>query len=124
MKKFILTAIVLVAAIFTNQLTAQTEAPKTVKLVQVEKEFTTKSITLKSGNYIFEVLNDGVDKELGFVIAPKGKTEQKNHIPEAYLVKTVKNGESAQSKVVTLEKGEYVYFCPLNPTPIYTLIVN
>ena len=70
-------------------------------------------------------MNKGVDHECGFVLAPKGMTEQKNHIPEAYLTKTIKEGETSSSKFeVTLKKGEYVYFCPMNPTPQYSLVVE
>ena len=98
---------------------------KTIKLDQVPGEFTKTELTLKAGKeYIFEVTNDGIDHAVGFVVAPKGKTEQENHIPEAYLTQTVEDGQSAQSKVVTLEKGEYVYFCPLNPTPLYSITVE
>jgi hypothetical protein len=36
----------------------------------------------------------------------------------------VQNNTKQTSKKVTLKKGEYVYFCPLKPTPEYTLIVK
>jgi hypothetical protein len=81
-------------------------------------------LNLKAGTYIFEVTNTGVDHEVGFVIAPKGKTEQENHITSAYVQKTIKDGESSTSQEVKLTKGEYVYFCPMNPTPLYTLVVE
>ncbi len=98
---------------------------ETVKLDQTPGEFVTKELTLKAGEaYVFEVTNKGVDHEVGFVIAPEGKTDQKNHVKDAYLAKTIKDGETAQSKAVTLEKGEYVYFCPLNPTPQYKITVK
>ncbi|SFR31314.1 Cupredoxin-like domain-containing protein [Robiginitalea myxolifaciens] len=100
------------------------KAAKIVKLTQTEGEFTTKTLNLEAGNYIFEISNQGVDHELGFVLAPKGKTDQAHHIKAAYVKKTVNDGESSQTNIVTLEKGEYVYFCPLNPTPHYTLIVD
>ena len=58
------------------------------------------------------------------IVAPKGKTDQPNHVKEAYVTKTVKDGETQSSNVVTLEKGEYVYFCPLNPTPQYKIVVK
>lgn len=120
MKKIgLLVALVIVAGASFGQ------KAKTVKLNQVPGEFEKKEITLKAGKpYVFEVTNQGVDHEVGFVVAPKGQTEQANHVKEAYLKKTVNDGESAQSNVVTLEAGEYVYFCPLNPTPEYTLVVK
>ncbi|MEM6737035.1 MAG: hypothetical protein AAGC64_03355 [Bacteroidota bacterium] len=98
---------------------------KTVSLVQIPEAFETTELKLEAGKpYIFEVENNGVDRKVGFVVAPKGQTEQKNHVKEAYLKKAISNGETAISGVVTLEAGEYVYFCPLNPTPFYTLIVE
>lgn len=98
---------------------------KTIQLNQTPGEFETKELTLKAGeSYVFEVTNAGVDHKVGFVVAPEGKTDQANHVANAYLSKTIKNGESAKSKVVTLDKGEYVYFCPLNPTPQYKITVE
>lgn len=97
----------------------------TIKLDQTPGEFNTKELTLKAGEaYTFEVTNKGVDHEVGFVIAPAGKTDQEHHIADAYLSKTIKDGETARSKTVTLPKGEYVYFCPLNPTPEYKITVK
>ena len=98
---------------------------RVVLLDQTPGEFEKTELKLKAGKpYIFEVTNDGVDHEVGFVIAPAGKTEAANHIQNAYLSKTIKDGESARSQEVILEKGEYVYFCPLNPTPQYKLVVK
>jgi len=98
---------------------------QTIKLEQTKGKFNVEQLTLEAGNtYVFEVTNKGVDHEVGFVIAPKGKTDQANHIKEAYVAKTIKNGEMSSSKEVTLAKGEYVYFCPLNSTPQYTIIVE
>lgn len=96
-----------------------------VNLVQTPGEFEQKELTLKAGkSYIFKIENQGIDKLVGFVIAPKGKTDKQFHVANAYLYKTIDNGESATSQEVILEKGEYVYFCPLNPTPLYKLIVE
>lgn len=97
---------------------------KHVHLEQTKGEFTQKQITLSEGEYIFEISNNKVGHEVGFVLAPKGKTEEAHHIKEAYVTEMVKTGKSAKSKTVTLKKGEYTYFCPLNPTPHYTLIVK
>lgn len=97
---------------------------KTVSLEQTKGEFTQKSITLSEGTYMFEITNTGVGHDVGFVLAPKGKTDAKNHIKNAYVTSVVKNNTKGHSKKVTLKKGEYVYFCPLNPTPQYTLIVK
>ena len=118
--KSILFAMTVVAAVF-----AKAQEVEKVSLVQVPGKFEQTALSLKAGtSYIFEVENSGVDHEVGFVIAPKGQTEQANHIQSAYLQTVVKDGESAQSNQVVLEKGEYVYFCPLNPTPQYTVTVE
>lgn len=97
---------------------------KTVSLEQTKGEFTQKSITLLEGTYVFEIANSGVGHDVGFVLAPKGKTDATNHIKSAYVTEVVKNDSKGHSKEVTLTKGEYVYFCPLNPTPQYTLVVK
>jgi len=99
-------------------------AIKTVSLEQTKGEFTQKSITLSAGTYVFEIANTNVGHDVGFVLAPKGKTDAANHIKNAYVTEVVKNNKTGHSKEVTLAKGEYVYFCPLNPTPQYTLIVE
>lgn len=95
-----------------------------IKLEQTPGQFTIQSLTLKAGTYQFEIANNGIEHEVGFVIAPKGKPEQKHHIKEAYVQKTIKDGEQSHTKIVTLSKGEYIYFCPLNPTPQYHLTVE
>lgn len=119
-KLFFLVPFLLISAFAFSQ-----SSGKTIKLEQTQGEFTEKELTLKAGKtYVFEVTNKGVDHPLGFVIAPAGKTEQEHHIADAYLSKMIADGETASSKPVTLEKGEYVYFCPLNPTPQYKIIVK
>lgn len=97
---------------------------QTVALEQTGGEFTQKSLNLEAGTYVFNIQNKDVDHEVGFVLAPKGKTDEANHIKEAYVTAPVKTGTTGKTNEVTLEKGEYVYFCPLNPTPEYTLVVN
>lgn len=103
---------------------ASHDAPKKVQLVQTDGAFTATSLELTAGTYVFDISNDGVDHEVGFVLAPKGKPEPEHHIKTAYVQSTVKNGATQSSQAVTLAKGEYIYFCPLNPTPQYTLIVK
>jgi hypothetical protein len=95
-----------------------------IKLEQTPEKFTVQSLTLEAGTYQFEISNVGVDHEIGFVLAPKGKPEQKHHIKEAYVQKTIKDGESSLTQKVSLKKGEYIYFCPLNPTEQYSLTVK
>lgn len=121
MKKIILTAIIAVVA--TIQISFAQQA-KVLNLEQTPGVFTLQEIVVAPGTYVFEVTNNGVDHEVGFVLAPEGKTDQKDHIKAAYVQKTINNGETSTSKEVTLTPGSYVYFCPLNPTPQYKLTVK
>jgi len=122
MKYFILSFLFAVLFLAPNMSQAQTV--KTITLEQTPGEFSIQSLTVAPGSYVFDVTNNGIDHAVGFVVAPVGKTDQEHHIQEAYVQKTISDGESSKSKVVTLEKGEYVYFCPLNPTPQYKLVVK
>ncbi len=122
MKKLI-TLFAFVLAITFN---AQAQEVKTVSLEQTKGEFTQKSITLSEGSYVFNISNNNVGTDVGFVLVPSGKdaSDAKNHIKEAYVTKVVANGKTESSKTVALKKGTYTYFCPLNPTPQYTLTVE
>ncbi len=97
---------------------------QTISLVQTSGEFNKKELVLKEGTYVFEIANKDVDHEVGFVLAPKGKTDQANHIKSAYVKAPVATGSTSLTNKVVLTKGEYVYFCPLNPTPEYSLVVK
>ncbi|MEQ9404264.1 MAG: cupredoxin domain-containing protein [Cyclobacteriaceae bacterium] len=121
MKKLIFTLAIMAGALFS----VNAQKTKTIKLEQTPGQFTETELTLNAGKaYVFEIKNSGVDHEVGFVLTPAGKTEAKHHVKEAYVTQTVKNGESKKSNVVVLEAGEYVYFCPLNPTPQYKITVR
>lgn len=125
MKKIISTLVIILA--FTLGTNAQDKMmkhtkTKVVALEQTKGEFTQKEITLKAGTYIFEISNNNVGHQVGFVLAPKSNPDA--HIKTAYVTKAVENNATESSNATTLEKGEYVYFCPLNPTPQYILIVN
>ncbi|MCK8479123.1 cupredoxin domain-containing protein [Psychroserpens algicola] len=124
MKKII--SILVIAFAFTLTTNAQNHMSKdkatVVALEQTKGEFTQKEITLKAGAYIFEITNSNVGHDVGFVLAPKSNPDA--HIKTAYVTKAVQNNSKETSNITTLEKGEYVYFCPLNPTPQYTLIVK
>ena len=122
MKKYIVVSLVAVLSLFANATFAQ--KVKTIKLEQTKGDFSVHGLVLSEGDYVFEIANNGVDHEVGFVIAPKGKTDQAHHIKEAYVKETIKNGNSSETSVVTLAKGKYVYFCPLNPTPQYSIEVQ
>ena len=101
-----------------------TEKAEKVLLNQVDGRFVVQAISLSPGSYQFEIGNNGVDHEVGFVLVPKGKYDQKDHIKAAYVKEAVANGKSSMTGVVNLSAGEYEYFCPLNPTPKYSLSVN
>jgi len=129
MKKLI--ALLVLAITFNFAAQAQNGMVKdgdivTVALEQTEGEFTQKNVTLKEGSYIFTVSNNQAGKDVGFVLVPEGKdaSNPKNHIKEAYVTKVVKEGSTESSNVVALAKGTYKYFCPMNKTPQYTLVVE
>ncbi|SDE72377.1 plastocyanin/azurin family copper-binding protein [Cellulophaga baltica] len=91
---------------------------KTISLEQTKGEFTQKQITVDEGTYTFEIANNAVGHDVGFVLVKKGQdiTKPENHIQTAYVTKAVGTGLKQTSKPTALTKGEYVYFCPLNPT--------
>ncbi|NRA91928.1 MAG: cupredoxin domain-containing protein [Psychroserpens sp.] len=125
MKKII--ALFVITLTFTSQVNAQDKMmkdtkPTVVALEQTKGEFTQKEVTLEAGDYIFEISNNNVGHQVGFVLAPKSNPDA--HIKTAYVTKVVDNNATESSNVTHLEKGEYVYFCPMNPTPQYTLIVK
>ncbi|MGB3149997.1 MAG: plastocyanin/azurin family copper-binding protein [Maribacter sp.] len=102
-------------------------ATKTIALEQTDGEFTQKQITVSEGTYVFEISNNAVDHNVGFVLVKKGQDVSKpeNHIKTAYVTEQVATGAKQNSNPTVLEKGEYVYFCPLNPTATdNTLIVK
>ena len=72
------------------------------------------------GKYQFDIANNGIDREVGFVLVPKGKYDAADHIKTAYVKEPVADGNSSQTGIVNLEAGEYEYFCPLNNTPAVT----
>ncbi|WP_152286862.1 cupredoxin domain-containing protein [Flavicella marina] len=122
MKKVIILSIITVIALFSVSTNAQ--SAKTIKLEQTTGDFSVHGLVLSEGDYVFEIANNGVDHEVGFVIAPKGHTDQAHHIKEGYVKEVVKDGKSSLTNVVKLKKGTYVYFCPLNPTPQYEIVVQ
>ena len=102
------------------------ETIKTISLEQTTGEFTQKQITVSQGTYVFEIANNAVGHDVGFVLVKKGDdlSKPENHIQTAYVTEVVGTGKTQKSKPTTLVKGEYVYFCPMNPTATdNTLIV-
>ncbi|WP_435182407.1 plastocyanin/azurin family copper-binding protein [Cellulophaga omnivescoria] len=116
LKNAIALVALLVGVVFTSN--AQDKMSKVISLEQTKGEFTQKNLTVAPGTYIFEIANKNVGHDVGFVLVKKGQDVSKpeNHIKTAYVTKAVANGKKEKSNATVLEKGEYVYFCPLNPT--------
>ncbi|MEO9891060.1 hypothetical protein [Aurantibacter sp.] len=129
MKK-VVSVLTIICALFTNQiLKAQTmEKDVTIiELIQTEGQFETQELNLTSGKYQFRVVNKNVDKELGFVIQKEEDKDAdviKTAVENSFTTANVKKGETQYTGVVELKEGNYLYSCPLNPTPHYKLIVK
>jgi len=85
-----------------------------------------KVITLKPGRYVFRVTNRNVPYDLGFWLRSKDY-DWRN--PLHKLSKTSVSGGglspgTTKDYVVTLKPGEFLYSCPLNPTPNYKIVVT
>jgi len=129
MKK-VVSVLTIICALFINQtLKAQTmEKDVTIiELVQTEGQFETQELNLTSGKYQFRVVNKNVDKDLGFVIQKaedKDADVMKTAVQNSFTTAYVKKGAVQYTGIVVLKNGNYVYSCPLNPTPHYKLIVK
>ena len=79
-----------------------------------------KTLELAPGTYTFRVTNANVPYELGFWLRGAGFGR--------VTLPGVSGGGLVQGATkdyeVTLRPGEYVYSCPLNPTPDYRLVVK
>ena len=79
-----------------------------------------KELELKPGKYVFRVTNEDVPYELGFWLRGEG------------LARFVKNSVSGGGLTAgatldyenELTEGDYLYSCPLNPTPDYRIVVK
>ncbi len=85
-----------------------------------------KVLELEPGTYVFRVTNTDVPYDLGFWVR---EADYQLGNPLHKLSKTsVSGGGLSQGTTkdyeVTLEPGEYVYSCPLNPTPDYRIVVK
>jgi hypothetical protein len=79
-----------------------------------------KVLELKPGKYIFRVTNKNVPYALGFWLRGKG-------LGRVTLPSVAGGGlavGTTKDYVVELKEGEYLYSCPLNPTPDYRLVVT
>lgn len=100
-----------------NKINAETGADRVAKA---------KPIELKPGKYIFRVTNKNVPYQLGFWLR---ESDYEPGNPLHKLSKTsVSGGGLTLGKTrdyeVDLKPGEYLYSCPLNPTPDYKLVVK
>ncbi len=87
--------------------------------IERKKKFVT--LTLKPGAYVFRVKNQNVPYPLGFWLRGDGL------INRARLPSVSGGGLTmgkSQDYQINLTPGEYVYSCPLNPTPDYKLVVK
>jgi len=80
-----------------------------------------KPLELKPGKYVFRVANKNVPYELGFWLrgaSTLGRVSLPNVSGGGLLP-----GKSRDYEI-ELRPGEYVFSCPLNPTPDYKLVVK
>ena len=80
-----------------------------------------KTIELKPGKYVFRVSNKNVPYELGFWLRGESLVDRAR-------LPSVSGGGLATGKTqdyaIELKPGNYVYSCPINPTPDYKLVVR
>ena len=79
-----------------------------------------KVLELKPGKYIFRVTNQDVPYQLGFWLRGAGFGR--------LTLPSVSGGGltlgATKDYAIDLEPGEYLYSCPLNPTPDYRIVVK
>ena len=150
MRQYMMVGLILLTPIISNPLAAET---RVVELTQVpcqflesekdiDRGFTSQSISdcqainkqtgekrlaesktlqLAPGRYVFRVTNKNVPYELGFWLRGDG-------LINLARLPSVSGGGLTTGKTqdyeIELKPGEYVYSCPLNPTPDYKLIVT
>lgn len=78
-------------------------------------------LELKAGKHVFRVTNRNVPYELGFWI--RGAS-----LKERAILPSISGGGLTEGKsrdyAVDLKPGNYLYSCPLNPTPDYRIVVR
>jgi hypothetical protein len=83
-------------------------------------------LKLAAGTYVFRVTNKNVPYSLGFWLREKGYDEA--NVIKRLAMTSVSGGGlkigTTKDYEVDLEPGEYIYSCPLNPTPNYRIIVE
>ena len=92
-----------------------------------QRLFQAQVLNLPPGKYIFRVTNKNVPYELGFWLR---EYDYSLNNPLHKLTKTSVSGGGlvigeTRDYEVELEAGvKYIYSCPLNPTPNYSIVVN
>ncbi len=80
-----------------------------------------ETLQLKPGKYVFRVKNENVPYELGFWLRGDGLVNRAT-------LPSVSGGGllqgATQEYEIELTAGEYVFSCPLNPTPDYKIVVE
>jgi len=87
-----------------------------IELTQTPGEFNTPELNLKPGKYQFRIVNQSVDKEVGFVIqadADKAKDFKTTAVSNSFTTALVKKGDAQYTGIIDLSEGEYVYSCPI-----------
>ncbi len=81
----------------------------------------TKSMTLRAGNYTFRITNLNVPYQVGFYLRGAEILERRKlpRVSGSGLFQGV-----TKDYHVKLVPGDYIFSCPLNPTPDYHLIVT
>ena len=129
-KQFLAFVFVAVATLFSSNISLAQSKEQNVTVIdlsQTTSEFNVKGLQLKPGKYQFKVTNVDVNKELGFVIqkaSDKNMDVMKTAVENSFTTALIKKGDTQLTGVVELKEGEYVYSCPLNPTPHYTISVK
>lgn len=119
--KILFATIFLISTVSFAQTKMKKETAKTVELVQTKGKFNQGNLKLKPGNYVFEIENKSVGKDVGFYLH---KVNDEKPLVNSDKAGLIPNNEKRQTGIVALEKGEYVYSCPLNPTADYKIIVE
>jgi hypothetical protein len=121
MKKILFPLLFLVAGLAANAQAQAKDEPKVIRLDQTSGQFVQAGLNLAPGKYIFEISNQNVGKDVGFYLHTEGSKASVAGSDKAGLIK---NNEVKRTEVVELKTGEYIYMCPLNPTPEYKIVVK
>ncbi len=83
-------------------------------------------LRLSPGTYVFRVSNKNVPYDLGFWLreADYDWRNPLHHVTKLSVSGGGLKQGTSQDYEVELEPGEYLYSCPLNPTPDYRLVVE